>query len=124
MLKLRHQCRRSTVNPCAGERHVAVAIGAVIACVLISTTVRAGGRDGRVFRVPSSDGTPIAVEREGSGPTLLIVHGGLGDRTRWTPLFPLLSSHFTVCAMDRRGASGDSPTTASGRRPRRLRTSC
>jgi len=64
------------------------------------------------------------VEREGSGPTLLIVHGGLGDRTRWTPLFPLLSSHFTVCAMDRRGASGDSPTTASGRRPRRLRTSC
>ena len=34
-----------------------------------------------------------------------------GDRTRWTPMFPLLSSHFTVCAMDRRGhgLSADSP---------------
>jgi len=40
-----------------------------------------------------------------------MVHGGIGDRTRWTPMFPLLSSDLTVCAMDRRGhgASGDSP---------------
>jgi pimeloyl-ACP methyl ester carboxylesterase len=39
----------------------------------------------------------------------VIVHGGTGDRTRWTPLFPLLASKFRVCAMDRRahGASGD-----------------
>jgi pimeloyl-ACP methyl ester carboxylesterase len=63
-------------------------------------------------RVASKDGTAIAVECEGSGPTLLLVHGGTGDRTRWTPLFPLLSSRFTVCAMDRRGhgQSGDSPS--------------
>ena len=60
--------------------------------------------------VKSKDGTPIGFECAGSGPTLLFVHGGVGDRTRWTPMFPLLSSHFTVCAMDRRGrgASGDS----------------
>jgi pimeloyl-ACP methyl ester carboxylesterase len=64
-----------------------------------------------LLRVPSKDGTSIAFECAGSGPTLLMVHGGVGDRTRWTPMFPLLSSHFTVCAMDRRGrgASGDSP---------------
>jgi pimeloyl-ACP methyl ester carboxylesterase len=57
----------------------------------------------------SADGTPIAVECAGAGPSLVIVHGGTGDRTRWTPLFPLLASQFRVCAMDRRahGASGD-----------------
>jgi pimeloyl-ACP methyl ester carboxylesterase len=51
------------------------------------------------------------VECAGSGPTLLFVHGGVGDRTRWTPMFPLLAPKFTACAMDRRGrgASGDSP---------------
>ena len=71
------------------------------------------GQGSQVFRVPSRDGTVIAVEcaGSGSGPTLMIVHGGIGDRTRWTPMFPLLASRFTVCAMDRRGhgTSGDSP---------------
>lgn len=68
-------------------------------------------QDSQVLRVPSKDGTLIAVECAGSGPSLVIAHGGVGDRTRWTPMFPLLSSRFTVCAMDRRGRgdSGDSP---------------
>jgi pimeloyl-ACP methyl ester carboxylesterase len=63
-----------------------------------------------IVRVPSRDGTLIAIECAGTGPTLILVHGGVGDRTRWTPMFPHLSSHFTVCAMDRRGhgLSGDS----------------
>lgn len=61
--------------------------------------------------VRSKDGTVIAVECAGAGPSLVIVHGGTGDRSRWTPLFPLFASRFRVCAMDRRGhgASGDSP---------------
>ncbi len=69
------------------------------------------GPEGPVIRIPSKDGTLIAIECAGAGPSLVIVHGGTGDRTRWTPLFPLFSSRFTVCAMDRRGhgASGDSP---------------
>ena len=64
-----------------------------------------------LITVTSKDGTRIGVECAGSGPTLLFVHGGVGDRTRWTPMFPLLASTFTVCAMDRRGrgASGDAP---------------
>jgi pimeloyl-ACP methyl ester carboxylesterase len=68
-------------------------------------------RESQMLRVPSKDGTLIAVECAGAGPTLILVHGGIGDRTRWTPMFQLLSSHFTVCAMDRRGhgLSGDSP---------------
>ena len=63
-----------------------------------------------LIAVTSKDGTRIGVECAGTGPTLLFVHGGVGDRTRWTPMFPLLASRFTVCAMDRRGrgASGDS----------------
>ena len=70
----------------------------------------AGTRAAQV-QVASKDGTLIAIECQGTGPSLVIVHGGIGDRTRWTPMFPLLSSHFTVCAMDRRGhgGSGDSP---------------
>jgi pimeloyl-ACP methyl ester carboxylesterase len=61
-------------------------------------------------QISSRDGTLIAVECAGAGPNLLIVHGGTGDRSRWKPLFPFFASHFTVCAMDRRGrgASGDS----------------
>ena len=63
-----------------------------------------------LIAVTSKDGTRIGVECAGTGPTLLFVHGGVGDRTRWTPMFPLLASKFTTCAMDRRGrgASGDS----------------
>jgi pimeloyl-ACP methyl ester carboxylesterase len=62
-----------------------------------------------ISTVASADGTRIAYECAGAGPSLVIVHGGTGDRTRWTPLFPLLASKFRVCAMDRRahGASGD-----------------
>jgi pimeloyl-ACP methyl ester carboxylesterase len=61
--------------------------------------------------VPSSDGVDIAVECGGKGPTLIIVHGGTGDRSRWTKLFPFFEADFRVCAMDRRGhgASSDSP---------------
>ncbi len=86
---------------------VAIVLGLIPsapACVL-------AGQESQEFRVPSKDGTLIAVECAGTGPTLVIAHGGIGDRTRWTPMFPLLSSRFTVCAMDRRGhgASGDSP---------------
>jgi len=57
----------------------------------------------QVSFVRSKDGARIAVECVGKGPSLLIVHGGTGDRSRWTPLLPLFASHFSVCAMDRRG---------------------
>jgi len=59
--------------------------------------------------IRSKDNTLITYECEGKGPTLLVVHGGTGDHTRWTPLFPLFRSRFTVCAMDRRGHGGSEP---------------
>jgi pimeloyl-ACP methyl ester carboxylesterase len=57
----------------------------------------------------SWDGTEIAWFTSGDGPPLILVHGVLGDHTRWDVLRPHLEPHVTVHAMDRRGrgASGD-----------------
>lgn len=62
-----------------------------------------------VERVISTDGTPIGFRTGGSGPPLVMVHGGMADHTALAPLVPLLEPHFTVVAVDRRGrgASGD-----------------
>jgi pimeloyl-ACP methyl ester carboxylesterase len=78
----------------------------ILSCVLVSANVsfsQASNTPPKVSFVSSKDGTRIAVECTGTGPNLLIVHGGTGDRNRWKPLLPLFASHFTVCAMDRRG---------------------
>jgi len=82
-------------------------IAVLVLCV--ASVASAGEAQTSISTVASADGTRIAIECAGAGPSLLIVHGGTGDRTRWTPLFPLLASKFRVCAMDRRahGASGD-----------------
>lgn len=62
-------------------------------------------------QITSKDGTHIAFHRSGSGPPLLLVHGGTADHRRWSAIVPRLEQHFTVYAMDRRGrgGSGDSP---------------
>ena len=65
----------------------------------------------------SRDGTEIGYYSSGDGPPLVLVHGGLGDHSRWGALLPYLEPHFSVHAMDRRGrgASGDGPTYAPQR---------
>ncbi len=67
--------------------------------------------DAAVSRVVSRDGTEIGYWSSGQGPPLVLVHGLLGDHTRWAALSPHLEPHATVHAMDRRGrgASGDAP---------------
>jgi pimeloyl-ACP methyl ester carboxylesterase len=61
----------------------------------------------------SNDGTPIAFDRSGSGPALILVDGALCYRASgpMKPLAALLSQHFTVFTYDRRGRgdSGDRP---------------
>jgi len=61
----------------------------------------------------SSDGTTIAFDRIGHGPSLLLVDGALAYRGLGPsgPLAELLSPHFTVFTYDRRGR-GDSGDTA------------
>jgi pimeloyl-ACP methyl ester carboxylesterase len=65
--------------------------------------------------VTSKDGTTIAYDREGSGPAVILVGGGLVSRKEGignnAPLVPELAEHFTVYNYDRRGR-GDSGDTA------------
>lgn len=63
--------------------------------------------------VTSADGTPIAYDRIGSGPALVLVDGALCHRAFGpaTPLAKELERHFTVYTYDRRGR-GDSGETA------------
>lgn len=60
-------------------------------------------------KVRSKDGTPIAYERCGEGPPLVLVHGTLATHARWGAIAQTLGKHFTIYAVDRRGRgeSGD-----------------
>jgi pimeloyl-ACP methyl ester carboxylesterase len=60
--------------------------------------------------VTSKDGTTIAFERTGEGPSLVIAGGALSDRAAAAPLAADLSPRFSVIAYDRRGR-GDSTDT-------------
>lgn len=95
-----HQARPITLG---------VPMRTIVGLVLFGGLAASAEAQTSISTVASKDGTQIEIECAGAGPSLLIVHGGTGDRTRWTPLFPLLASKFRVCAMDRRahGASGD-----------------
>lgn len=57
--------------------------------------------------VASADGTPIAFDRVGGGPPVVIVTGALCDRRTAQPLAEHLADRFTVLTYDRRGR-GDS----------------
>jgi pimeloyl-ACP methyl ester carboxylesterase len=62
------------------------------------------------FTVRSSDGVGISVQKAGSGPALLLIHGALLNGTiSWGAVLAKLAERFTVYAMDRRGRapSGD-----------------
>lgn len=64
-------------------------------------------------KVLSKDGTPIAFDRSGKGPPIILVDGALCYRASGPmgPLAALLARHFTVFTYDRRGR-GDSGDTA------------
>jgi pimeloyl-ACP methyl ester carboxylesterase len=60
-------------------------------------------------RVVSKDRTSIDYDRQGSGPAVVLVGGGLTDRSENAPLAEELARYFTVYNYDRRGRglSGD-----------------
>jgi pimeloyl-ACP methyl ester carboxylesterase len=60
--------------------------------------------------VTSKDGTSIAFEQSGSGPTVILVGGGLDDGSENAPLVPELAESFSVVNYSRRGR-GDSGDT-------------
>ncbi|GAA1112019.1 alpha/beta hydrolase [Kribbella jejuensis] len=62
-------------------------------------------------KVTSADGTTIAYDRLGSGPSVILVGGALCDRNALRPLADALASQYDVVTYDRRGR-GDSGDTA------------
>jgi pimeloyl-ACP methyl ester carboxylesterase len=67
--------------------------------------------------VTSRDGTPIAFDRLGQGPPVVLVSGGSVDRSSHVPLARELARDLTVLNYDRRGRgpSGDTPPYATDR---------
>jgi pimeloyl-ACP methyl ester carboxylesterase len=61
--------------------------------------------------VMSADGTPIAYQRRGSGPPVVIVTGALNDRTAGASLARHLGTDHTVISYDRRGRGGSGDTS-------------
>ena len=54
--------------------------------------------------ITGSTGTTVSYSVEGSGPPLVLVHGGFSDHeTNWTFVAPLFKQRFTVYAIARRG---------------------
>jgi pimeloyl-ACP methyl ester carboxylesterase len=65
------------------------------------------------MHVVSRDGSSIGFESVGSGPPMVLVHGGTADSHRWDPVADLLAKRFTVHVLDRRGR-GMSTAEADG----------
>ena len=61
-------------------------------------------------RVTSKDGTSIAYHRQGGGPAVILVGGGLDDGSENAPLVPELASQFTVVNYARRGRGASTDT--------------
>src|SRR4051812_15396809 len=72
-----------------------------------------GGLPG-MDHVKSQDGTPIAYQRTGQGPVLVLVVGAFCDRTATADLTPLLAPGFTVVEYDRRGRGDSGPGEGPG----------
>lgn len=53
----------------------------------------------------------LSHEVDGSGPTVLLLHSGVGDRRQWDPQWAALTRRFTVARADLRGF-GDTPLDA------------
>jgi pimeloyl-ACP methyl ester carboxylesterase len=81
--------------------------------------VEFSARSDSMKQVISRDGTPIAYERSGTGPALILVDGALCSRAfgPMPKLAPLLAQQFTVYMYDRRGRgdSGDRQPYAKAR---------
>jgi pimeloyl-ACP methyl ester carboxylesterase len=72
--------------------------------------------EGTRHQVTGPDGVRIGLLTAGSGPGLLLVHGGMGTIESWRGVWDALTRHRRVTAMDRRGraSSGDGSSYALG----------
>ena len=63
----------------------------------------------RTGMVESADGTPIGYRELGSGPAVIVVHGGMQAAQNFMGLARALAPDFTVCVPDRRGRGRSGP---------------
>jgi pimeloyl-ACP methyl ester carboxylesterase len=62
-------------------------------------------------RITTPSGATVSYDTYGSGPPLVLVHGGFSDHdTNWQEVKPLLRDRFTVYAVARRGRGVTSAT--------------
>lgn len=68
-----------------------------------------------MLHIRSPRGITVSYDKYGSGPALLVVHGGFSDHvTNWGLVKPLLERRFTVYAMARRGRGETDATIGHG----------
>ena len=60
------------------------------------------------------NGVDLHYTVEGSGPSLVLVHGSWGDADNWAGVAPLLARHCSVVSFDRRGHSRSGRPSAQG----------
>ena len=66
-------------------------------------------------RIASPTGATVSYDKRGSGPPLVLVHGGFSDHeTNWAFVMPLLTRRFTVHAVARRGRGETDATEGHG----------
>jgi pimeloyl-ACP methyl ester carboxylesterase len=66
-------------------------------------------------RIASPTGATVSYDKRGSGPPLVLVHGGFSDHeTNWAFVMPLLMRRFTVHAVARRGRGETDATEGHG----------
>ena len=53
--------------------------------------------------IATVNGARIAYDVAGSGPAVLLLHAGIGDRRMWDAQVPAFAEHFTVIRFDARG---------------------
>jgi pimeloyl-ACP methyl ester carboxylesterase len=83
-----------------------LAVAVIVATVLGSAegTVAEAAKGTVTGRARSADGVEIAYTARGTGsPALVLIHGGLADRTFWAPQLDGLADRFRVVALDLAG---------------------
>ena len=60
----------------------------------------------------SVNGTRLYYEETGSGPAVLLAHGGGGDLSQWRHQMPAMAQHHRAIAFDARGHGQSAPPTA------------
>src|SRR6185436_15479753 len=75
------------------------------------TTPISTSTDPVMLQITSPEGVRVSFQKSGSGPALVLVHGGFSDHhTNWELVEPILRQRFTVYAIARRNRGGTQAT--------------